>query len=645
MNKRKYLIYFWLLIGYIIPISGQNCYDQFVKLKERKEEAKTREIDNLLECTKDTTQLIEIAHFYSIHFYKKRKYNLAVKYAKAEVDYFNQQLRNSVDFENAQYNLGRFYFKNREFGKGIQYFKHIIKANITQNKVARSYGELGKYYRKKGELYKALDYAKKGIFLLETDPEKDIYTESSLLSLYINTTIICDELDTQMSSHNGIALLKKADSLVEKEERLLTQSKFYSLNAAYANLYAKRFIFDFEKAKYFYEKNLQRGLEQKDSLVISNSYVNLGELYCRHKKDSALFYLQRSLRYNTNNKIRKAESYRNISNFFEGQGNYELALENIEASLSWSFGQKGELTNTTPSQIQLFETGDRRDVFKAMRSKISILLELHQKTKDLSYLEQVLQTVRVSDQLVTMIIENSFEISTKLLWRKEASEVYVLGVRAAYLLKDEASMFHFMEKNKALLLIQGIKENTIQYDLPKELFDKRLALKENILSLENSIHQNQDVYSKEKDSLFELKKYFQAFNDSLYQVNPKYFDQKLSIEPLTLSEVKQQLDADAVIISYALDDTKAEEQGVFGLIITSDQTFSFETENTKDLLANLDRYRRLVSRPLKTKKELIAFREISYAIYKALFPGEYLKKMPRETSYPYPRCCYAKYPF
>ena len=627
INKIKYLIYFWLLIGYIVPISGQNSYEEFVKLKKDKRVVKEIDSDRFLHSVKDSSFIIEMAHFFSVQWYNKKKYDLAIKYAKIEINHFNDQQKKSTSYENALYNLGKFYFKNREFGKGVHCFKTVIQANITQIKVAKSYDELGKYYRRKGELYKAWDYSKKGIYLLETKVNRNYSLESSLLSLYINTTIICDELDTKTSTKYGVELLKKADSLIESNQRLLSANKFYSFNVTYANLYANSYLNDFSKAKYHYTKNLQRGIKENDSSVISNSCVNLGELYYRHQKDSALFYLQSSLRFNSNDKIRKAESYRNISDYYREQENYQLALKNIETSLSWSFGQNGNITSDIPSQYQLFETGDRRDVFKAMKIKINILFQLYEKTKDPKYLKKVINTVTISDRLVTVIIENSFEINTKLLWRKEASDTYTLGVRAAYLLQDEVAMFRFMEKNKALLLIQGIKENTIQYDLPKELLDKRLALKESILSLENRIHQNKDFYSKEKDSLFELKKLYQAFNDSLYKVNPKYIDKKLRIEPTSLSRVKENLDPNTVIIAYSLDEQNTEEKSIFGLVITNENTFSFEVKNTNDLLVNLDQYRSLISKPLKKKKALNSFKEVSYSVYQQLFPEEHLKKL------------------
>ncbi len=610
-----------------MPISSQNCYDQYIQLKASKEAPKSAEVDELLRCAKDSTQIIEIAHFFSVRYYIKKKYSLAIKYANIEVDHFIETQKSTVSFENALYNLGRFYFVNRQFSEGVRCFENVIAANITQNKVARSYVELGKYYRRKGELYKALDYSKKGIYLLETDSNKDIDSESSLLSSYINTTIIYDALKTKSASLEGIALLAKADSLIQKEKRLLTRTKFYSLNAGYANLYGNRFLNNFEKAKYYYERNLHKGLELKDSMVISNSYVNLGELHLNHKKDSALFFLERSLRFNKNNKIRKAESYRNISNYNMEQGKYELALENIEISLSWSFGQKGEVTNTPPTQLNLYETGDRRDVFKALRSKIIILLNLYETTKDRSYVERVLGTVTISDRLVAMIIENSYEINTKLLWRKEASEVYVLGIRAAHLLKDEVAMFRHMEKNRALLLIQGIKENTLQFNLPKELLDKRLALTKDILSLEDKIHANTNVYSKEKDALFELKEYYRAFNDSLYRVNPQYFDEKLKMESLSLSDVRKALDLNTVIVSYALDENYGEEKSLFGLVISYNHTFSFKVKNTEEVLLNLEQYKQFISKPLKTKKELAFFKEVSFSLYNELFPGEHLKKI------------------
>ncbi|WP_459210815.1 CHAT domain-containing protein [Aquimarina rhabdastrellae] len=609
-------------------MSSQNCYEHYLILKAQ-DKITAKEVDELLNSYCDNAkEYAEVVHYFAMYFYKKKEYDLAIEYCKVEANYFEKEGSINFDYENVLFNLGFFHHKNQEFSKGISYFQKVISTNVTQNKVARSYGEIGKYYRRKGEFYKALEYSKKGIHLLETDTIENAYSQKNLLSLYINTSLICDFLDNKEASFEGISFLKRADSLVKLHKNILTLNRYYSLNAAYANLYATEYLNDFDKAKKYYSKNLNRAFKDEDSWVIANSYVNLGELYLQHKKDSALFYLEKSLVYEKDDEIKNAESYRNIAVFYNEKKNNELALKNIEKSLNWSFSQDEELINKRPTSLQLLETTDRRNIFIALRTKIKILLGLYHQTKKISYLEEAIQVVDISDELVDIIIDDSFEISTKLLWREEASKTYMLGINIAYLLGREETMLNFMEKNRALLLIQAIKENIKQEELPKKVLNKRLKLKKNILKLEEEVlNQKEEDYNKKKDFLFELKEEYQVLNHSIYKKNLGFFNSKSEIEKLSIKDIQNELDTNTVIISYALDENKSDDKGLYGVVLSKEKYFSFKLNNTNDFLSKVDEYRVLISKPLKTKQELNRFRTIAYALYTNLFPGTELQEL------------------
>ncbi len=600
-------------------MSSQNCYEKYEIIKKQNEITE-QEIDSLLlDCFQSSVSYPEIAHYFSIYYYKKKELTLASKYAKLEVMYLKKRKDTSVEYENALYNVGIFSKKNDDFDQAIKYFKKVINSNITQNKVARSYGEIGKYYRRKGEFYKALEYSKKGIYLLETDTIQNFSSRRNLLSLYINTSLICDFLDNKKASQKGVIYLKKADSLVELHQNILNLNRYYSLNAAYANLYANDYLNDFDSARKYYNKNLEKALQDKDSSTIANSYINLGELYLKQKKDSTLFYLKKSLLFDKKDPINNAESYRNIANYYLQKSNYLEALKNIEKSLNWSFDQHENLNHQEPSQFQLLKISDRRNVFIALRTKIKILLDLFHQTTNKIYLEKAIKTVKISDQLVTIVLDDSFEMSTKLLWKKEASKTYTLGIRAAYILRKEEEMLHFMEKNRALLLIQTIKENVEQSRLSREIRNKKLNLKRSILKLEEILDRKKVVYNKEKDSLFELKKRYQVFNDSIKRENPNYLINTPDANELSIENIQKKLDPNTVIISYTLDTNDLINPSLYGLIISKDNHLSIKIKNTNDLIIKLNRYRNLISRPLKTKSELTHFKEIAYDIYTQFF--------------------------
>ncbi len=223
-------------------------------------------------------------------------------------------------------------------------------------------------YRIKGDYYKSLDFYQKGLPII-----KKHSTLASLVSQYINYSLSCKEMNTKKSVFLGLSILKKGDSILQKNAEIVNDNLFYPLNTNLANLYSEKHFFNYNEARYYYLKNLKRALKKQSKTIISNSYSNLGELYFKQKNDSCLFFFKKSIEYNKENKNSTAESYRNLADYYKLKANYLKALKNINESLMFSLHNN---TYKTLSKKKLLNTTGKRNISKALKSKVEILIRL-----------------------------------------------------------------------------------------------------------------------------------------------------------------------------------------------------------------------------------------------------------------------------
>jgi CHAT domain-containing protein len=601
-------LFFFLFLFNIININGQLTYKKLTENYKKKEFNK-KKADSILSSLPDKDSLYaKTSHNISFYFYKKKKnYDLAIKYGKIETSLLEKLNINNKAYANALYNLGNFHLIKGDYSNSIKYFLKAIKSNASPLKTAQSYCGIGMCYRIKGDYYKSLDFYQKGLPII-----KKHSTLASLVSQYINYSLSCKEMNTKKSVFLGLSILKKGDSILQKNAEIVNDNLFYPLNTNLANLYSEKHFFNYNEARYYYLKNLKRALKKQSKTIISNSYSNLGELYFKQKNDSCLFFFKKSIEYNKENKNSTAESYRNLADYYKLKANYLKALKNINESLMFSLHNN---TYKTLSKKKLLNTTGKRNISKALKSKVEILIALFNKTNDREFLTEAVGTVNLADKLVSAILEYSTETDTKYLWREEISSMYALGVETAFLLNEPSRMFRYIEKNKAFLLNQNINDQIKQVSLPYTVTSKDLLYKKKILHLEQSILNN-----KGKDSLFNLKEKHQTFKDSVSKIHSEYIENKKSAPIITLNKVRNELNENNLVISYSLNNSN-----LLGLLISKKHIIPFKTGNANEFTHLLKTYKKLISKPLKLKKELTIFKNTSFLLYNKLFPTKKIK--------------------
>ena len=140
----------------------------------------------------------------------------------------------------------------------------------------------------------------------------------------------------------------------------------------------------------------------------------------------------------------------------------------------------------------------------------------------MNYLKKALNNIERADYVAGLLLNATTEESTQIIWRREASQAYLYGAYAAHLLGDSEKAFYFMEKNKALLLSEGVLKNTEFANLPKHISDEEIRRKKQIYQLE-SLLSKEEGNTILQDSLFNTKRSYELYVDSLKVEYPKYY--------------------------------------------------------------------------------------------------------------------------
>ncbi|CAM1342933.1 CHAT domain-containing protein [Tenacibaculum amylolyticum] len=613
VNKKT--IYILLVLFFSKKIRAQYSYEEIVFNSDTINFTEHK-VDSILNSykTNDTIQAT-IAHNFSFFFYrKKKKYDLAIKYGNREIKVLDSLKTYNNTYANALYNLGRFYHKKQDYKVAENYYRKVIETNVFPLKIGQSYCQIGDCFFKKGDYYKSIDFYLKGIPIIEK-----VAPSSTVIVMINKLANNCNKMDTKYATSLGIRYLKKADSIINTNPKKIKNTLKFSAYNNLANLYSLKHYYNFSKAQYYYKKNLVNALKENDSLTIGYTFLNLGELYLNKEKDSSLYFLNKSLQYASYGKTYIYETYKNLSQFFFQKKKNNEAIININKSIASCFKTEAILNFNSITESQIIKVKDKRSLLFALTLKCEILLSLYQKTKNQRYLKATIENVEFTNKVSKVIINFNSERKTNFLWLNEVSTIFNFGIYASQLINNNSKMFQFMEANKAFLLTRSITSNNEKLALPKLIYEKDIRYKKLIFENENNLKTS-------KDSLFNLKFRYQNFKDSIKDIYPKYFEKRNNIQPISLNELKLNLDSNTVILSYSLLENFNQKK-LLGIAISKQQTYSFNSNVSEKELGLIRTYKQLISKPLKTKNQLEKFEEVSYQLYGLLFPNKDIKDL------------------
>ncbi|KAB1154498.1 CHAT domain-containing protein [Tenacibaculum aiptasiae] len=601
---------FWLFTFFYV--NGQNTFNILSdKLNEKK-------IDSILTNSSLSTKK-QILKKYTTQLFKQKEYEKLLKYGKLEIEL--EQVKNTIDKEHMiqLYKIGYALCELDSFPKAIKYFEKIIAhPTIYPKKTGQAYCAIGLIYNELELIKESLSYYEKGFRILEENRKYKM-----LFKKYINYAITLYNINTKKHISLALKTLIKAEKILHEQN--IKNDAVFSLYNQMALTYAHDSIYDFHNAK----KYLLKNIKTQDSSYLAITYNNFAYLYLKEKKDSTEYFINKGLKY-TSDKISTSNLLDNYASFYLLNNKKHNALKAIHRAIETNIGTNYSIYSS-PKESTLSKGADKELLIYCLQQKVDILFKLYTEENKEEYLEQIILNVYAVNDVIKIILDNPnfFETKTKLFWRQQASEAYLKGAYASSLLKKNKLVSYFIEKNKALLLIENILNNTSLSKLPNTVVNRVQKFNNTILSIEDLLNNQQNQAEKKlKDSLFHIKTTFKKLKDSLKTSYPLHFNNYLSFDILPLTSLQKSLGSKDVNISFIWDTFSDKKEALIILFTTKEfsKTVIIDGDNFQNLRNSLNTYKKLIRVPLTTKKQLDSFNKVSNNVYLQLFPTKKLRE-------------------
>ncbi|MGB3465405.1 MAG: CHAT domain-containing tetratricopeptide repeat protein [Cyclobacteriaceae bacterium] len=553
-----------------------------------------KKIESFLAQNAERDSINQLYHEAARRIYKNYL-EQAITWQNASVDGF-RTVNDTANLARTLYNLGHYYKILGEQQLAEQAYAELISYKLKNDLTGKTLTALGKIKRDDGDFYMAEKYFRQANKVLKFDPEATRSYFKNNLEYISLLSIMGDKAEINTVD----SLFQTVDSLISQQEINLQDQ--YDYLSRKSNYYEESG--DYPESFNYRKKALEAALELGTSQRIANSYNNLGVTYIKLKDHQSAINTLMKVAEVDDNPYFTGASYNNLGDAYMIAGNDDKALEYYTLSLNTLFNSS---SSTKADTVEMLERNPYKySLMQACMSVIEFYWTQYEHSRDSALLRELMKHVMMADRLLGILRSQSFEDTSKLYWREKAHEVYGRGIRAAYELADVRSYFYFMEKNKAILLLENLTESQAEIigGMPSEIIKRGRFLKSR--SLDQSV-----------DGLDNFRIY-KNFLDSVKSSYSKYSGFKRQLNAISLERVRSDVISKDVtdILQYFVD-----EQSVYSLHISADTVSMRYISPSDKLNQKLKRYQLFCNKPIRSKAILAEFRILAVELYGDLFPA------------------------
>lgn len=568
----------------------------------------------------------------------------------------SHQQKNSITVEMGQLyaEIGKYYYKTAANKEAILYLKKAIEIqkkykknsleilNKTRNNLAWIYSYEG-FEKKRYEVLQEIlsdNGNDKYTFNAGIDSAVieantgDFYSGLSRLNLLLtklNRVDIDKELQLRMvivgiygKMYENTFLSKKTSDLeIIKKHQKEIERQFENSNlpdtflyAAYNNIANVYEAFDkdsealelYQKVALFYAK--EEALSEQVSAL-----NNMGFLYAKqgkHKEATACY--KKVLSQSVDN-VQKATAYDNMGYF----------LQNSSAAEKLNYFQKAiqVLLDKTTSDFQIPTLQTIRDSNHEQEALIFLVdlayhyVATYKESKRMEYLHFAKATLFRIDELVSLLRYESNSEQSKLFWIEKGVNTYLLAVEVCYLLNQPDDAFYFMEKNKAVLLQENIKnlQAKLAFEIPNELLEQEYKLHYEWMVLDKLFQQNTTDISLQKRLISKANE-FKLFMDKMQHNYPKYVQLKKETETVSFENVKTLNQySNTSFITYILNDNEG-----YGIFYSEHESHFFKINEVPLLQKRIQSLKDYQKQPILSLDAIRDYQKVAFDVFHTLFP-------------------------
>ncbi|MGB1206096.1 MAG: CHAT domain-containing protein [Chitinophagales bacterium] len=577
----------------------------------------------------------------AIIFFKKRLENITIQ---------NKEVINVNDIIVNKINIGVCYEKEGNFDKSLWFYQQSLElflqheetraSNVSQK--AFIYNNIGRVYEQKGNYKQATQQYDKAIEIWQNIPQNKLqlaqafenkgncyYYEGDydIAIAYHQEAlkIRSEKLDLHHvligRSNNNIALCyfakkqyRNALDLYEKTEAIYLQKVgIYQANIARNQNnqgLCYELLGDYKTANRFFEKAIHIANERQAKYSeIDKYYHNLAGCFNRQKLYSeALIYYKKALNISLQQLGSKhpsvAHRYNEIAQIYLKYEPLHIpaALAHYEKAL---FALVPENTNNLLSISEIIEQkkySSSLRLFKTLEGKGKAFYLLYStKTNKIHHLKKALANYSLADKLIGQMRKSYKNEASKLLLAENASSIYEQALEVAVALYNNtqqkdflAIAFAFSEKNKAVLLLSGMKEAEAQRQvhIEQEQLDYLYDLQAELSYLNRQIWQEQHKTNADEQKIktyrsehFKFTQKYNALISSFEKDFPAYYQLKYADNSVSIVDLQANLTANKVIVEYFVGKTL-----IYIFIIKNDDFHLCSVQKTQSLILEIDKF-------------------------------------------------------
>ncbi len=627
----RYLLFFISTILLPLAVVGQTESLREIIGSNIESEVKQYKLDSLfsyLILNNDKNVLAENYHdLGSKWYYKKWKdegrkdshtLSLAIKATRQSIS-LKEQLRpvNVASLKKSLYNLGVFEnFQGNPF-KAIEAYNKLIGLGKEDKRTQNANREIAYLYEKIGDYQKAVERFKNCVTYYSNNNESSI----RLIKSHIYLADIYATMGYTAFTSDIIQNLHIADSLliINNIRKPLVEAE---ISQIHGNLSIE--LGDYVRAL----NNFNNVLSAKKSFSnrnLARVYNSIGVCYqkLKHQQES-LHYLNNAIELDS----LYSSPYENLGDFYIEQNQFSRGMQYYQQAIELVTGQKGYTQDIKrlPDAETLALTSDKLSLLNHLTTKANAWLTYYEHDNDKAHLEAAMATFETADQLIDIIRAYSSEFRSKLYWREQSAKLYGKAVEACYLLNRSEKAFYFMERNKALLLLEDITHEKAKAlsQLPDSIAKQDFTLKRTIAltesALKNTESANEKLTQTLRDSIFKVKRRYHLFLEEITKTYPKYAQYRKQLPIIDHVTFRNHyVTNDDIVVHYLLGEDQA-----YGLLTAEDgsELFKVGGENFKEDLSKMIK----LIREYNYSSNLSYF-DVSQAVFNALFPKDMLSKL------------------
>jgi CHAT domain-containing protein len=503
---------------------------------------------------------------------------------------------------NTYYYLGEYYYTTKEFQQALTAHQQALKIRYSlfgrrNSIVADSYLQMAQVYR-----YLLFDYARAEAYLdtvlviVEQSTEKNLDKAASLYYdlaainrlkgdldkalLYANQYLVTAQalkedryLELAHSTLGGIYYTRSdfASSILHVQRAIALHKENSKKNnqphnlAYYYNELGNAYgqTRQFKRAITFFNKALAvfASSETPDSLAISNSYAYLGDIYRQVSNlDSSRYHFQQCLQIRLahfgKKHFKTSLAYQNLGSLYQQRGQADQALMYFQQALV--AGVPDFHLTRLEANPTLALIGSRYYLYETIGLKARALKQRYlAQSRNQSDLMQALACYQLADTLMQLYARSYDLENSKLALAQNSQHIYEEALDCTFLLsragktKDyHTYAFHFLERSKSQLLLQGLRqaEELHATGVPDSLVNLGKSLRFKMANyqqeLETALHQEkqnegrlQQIRTRMLDLTVEQEKLEQVLENKF----PTLFTYKNADQVIPLPQVQRNI--------------------------------------------------------------------------------------------------------